>query len=117
MSLSKVKLSVCEKLDILPAVASVVVAAVYALLTGLWRTERQAKSLLLHFGYAIFRRATARMSPSQMQFILPGSVTVYNRFAKGVGYQPQSVELSHGASGHWIGDPNATNVLIWYHGA
>ncbi|KAJ5266512.1 hypothetical protein N7478_009320 [Penicillium angulare] len=116
MSLNKVKLSFCEKLDILPAAASVAVAAIYALLTGLWRTERQAKSLLLHFGYAILRKATARMSPLQLQYILPGSVTVYNRLVKGTGYEASSVQLSHGASGHWIGDPNATNVLIWYHG-
>ncbi|KAJ5784753.1 uncharacterized protein N7503_009965 [Penicillium pulvis] len=116
MSLTQVKLTLREKLDILPAVASIIVAAVYALLTGLWRTERQAKSLLLHFGYAIMRKSTQRLSPSQMQFILPGSTTIYNRFVKKVGYKPESVELSHGATGHWIGDPNATNVVIWYHG-
>lgn len=28
----------------------------------------------------------------------------------------QTVDLEHGAKGHWIGDKNALNVLIWYHG-
>ncbi|KAJ5758852.1 hypothetical protein N7520_006008 [Penicillium odoratum] len=116
MSLTQAKLTFVEKLDILPALASIIVAAFYALLTGLWRTERQAKSLLLHFGYAIMRKSTARLSSTQMQFILPGSATIYDRFSKKLGYKPESVELGHGAIGHWIGDPNATNVLIWYHG-
>ncbi|KAJ5924123.1 hypothetical protein N7466_008310 [Penicillium verhagenii] len=117
MSLTtQVKLTLCEKLDILPAVASIIVAAFYALLTGFWRTERQAKSLLLHFGYAIMRKSTQRLTATQMQFILPGSTKIYDRFAKKAGYEPHTVELSHGATGHWIGDPNATNVLIWYHG-
>ncbi|KAJ6024864.1 hypothetical protein N7540_005661 [Penicillium herquei] len=116
MSLTKGKLTLYEKLDILPALASVVFAAFYALLTGWWRTERQAKSLLLHVGYAILRKLTSRLSPLQLQLVLPGSSKVYNQFAKKVGYQPLSVELSHGATGHWIGDPQATNVLIWYHG-
>lgn len=29
----------------------------------------------------------------------------------------QTVDLEHGAKGHWIGDKDALNVLIWYHGA
>jgi hypothetical protein len=116
MSLTQVKLTLREKLDILPAVASIIVAAFYALLTGLWRTERQAKSLLLHFGYAIMRKSTQRLSPMQMQYVLPGSTKIYNRFVKAFGYKAESVELSHGATGHWVGDPNATNVVIWCHG-
>lgn len=117
MSLSKVKLTLGEKLDFLPAIGGIVIAATYALLTGLWRSERQAKSLLLHFGYSILRKATARLSPSQLQYMLPGSRKVYDQFVKKEGYEPHTVELEHGAIGHWIGNPNATNVLIWYHGA
>lgn len=116
MSLTKTKLSLAEKLDFLPALATIFVAATYSLLTGLWRTERQAKSLLLHFGYAIFRQATARLSPAQMQAILPPSNKIYERYVKKVGVKPQSVDLGHGALGHWVGDRDATNVLIWFHG-
>lgn len=31
--------------------------------------------------------------------------------------QTKTVPLKDGASGHWIGDKNAKNVLIYYHGA
>lgn len=116
MSLSSVKLTLQEKLDFLPALASIVLAGFCALLTGLWRTERQAKTLFLHFGYALFRKATARLSPSQMQYVLPPSNKIYERYARTARVQAQSVELGHGALGHWIGDRNATNVLVWFHG-
>jgi hypothetical protein len=29
---------------------------------------------------------------------------------------PQNVDLGDGASGHWVGNKNAKNVLIWIHG-
>ncbi|KAJ5162525.1 hypothetical protein N7492_007917 [Penicillium capsulatum] len=116
MSLSRVKLSLAEKLDIIPGVVSIVLAVFYALLTGLWRSERQANSLLLHVGYAVFRKATARLTPAQFQWMLPSTSKIYERAAKKAGAVPQTVELSHGGLGHWIGDRNAPNVLVWYHG-
>lgn len=64
---SALKLSLKEKLDFIPALASICLAAFYSVLTGLWRTEKQAKSFFLHIGYAIFRKATVRLSPLQMQ--------------------------------------------------
>ncbi|KAJ5772762.1 Alpha/beta hydrolase fold-3 [Penicillium paradoxum] len=116
MSLSKAELSLQEKLDLLPAVASIIAAAFYALLTGIRRTERQATTLSLHTGYALFRQATARLSPSQMQYILPSSHKIYELYLKKTGGRPESVELGDGALGHWLGDRNADNVLIWFHG-
>jgi hypothetical protein len=113
---SKVSLTLQEKLDFLPALASILLAGFYALLTGLWRTERQAKTLFLHLGYAVFRKATARLTPSQLQFVSPPSHKIYEIHAKKTGAPLQSVELGNGALGHWVGDRNADNVLVWYHG-
>ncbi|BAE66241.1 unnamed protein product [Aspergillus oryzae RIB40] len=31
------------------------------------------------------------------------------------GGVPQTIEFEYGAKGHWIGNKNARNVLIWYH--
>lgn len=67
VSKSSVRLTLKEKLDFIPALASICLTAFYSILSGLWRTERQAKSFLLHIGYAIFRKATVRLSPLQMQ--------------------------------------------------
>ena len=117
MSLSKVSLTLTERLDFIPALATIVAAGFYALLTGLWRSERQAKSLLLHFGYAIFRQATARLSPRQLQSILPPTNKIYERHARKTGQVAETVKLEAGGLGHWIGDRNATNVIVWYHGA
>lgn len=41
---------------------------------------------------------------------------VYNAYAKSAKAIPQTVDIGLGAKGHWIGDENAKNVLIWYHG-
>ncbi|KAJ5419989.1 hypothetical protein N7465_002508 [Penicillium sp. CMV-2018d] len=114
--LSNVKLSLKEKLDFFPAVASIIIAYIYALLTGLRRTERQAKSLSLHLGYAVFRKATLRLTTSQMQYILPPSHKIYEQHSKKTGRLPESVALGDGALGHWVGDRNADNVIVWYHG-
>lgn len=112
----KVNLSLKEKLDFFPAVASIVIAYIYALLTGLRRTERQAKTLSLHLGYALFRKTTSRLTASQMQYILPPSHKVYEQYSKKTGGLPESVELGDGALGHWVGDRNAENVIVWFHG-
>ncbi|KAJ5827838.1 Alpha/beta hydrolase fold-3 [Penicillium robsamsonii] len=116
MSLAKVKLSLKEKLDFFPAVGSILVACIYAILTGFWRTERQAKTLSLHLGYAIFRKTSARMTASQMQYLLPPDLKIYEQYSKSTGGVPESVQLGDGALGHWVGDRNADNVIIWYHG-
>ncbi|KAG0152704.1 hypothetical protein PDIDSM_2509 [Penicillium digitatum] len=109
-------LSLAEKLDFFPAVASIVFAYIYAFLTGLWRTERQAKSLSLHLGYALFRQTSSRLTTSQMQYILPPSQEIYEQHSKKNGRLPESVELGDGALGHWVGDRNADNIIVWFHG-
>lgn len=114
--ISNVKLSLKEKLDFFPAVASIVITYIYALLTGLRRTERQAKSLSLHLGYAVFRKTTSRLTTRQMQYILPPSHKIYEQHSKKTGRLPESVELGDGALGHWVGDRNADNVIVWFHG-
>jgi len=111
-----VKLTLQQKLDFLPALASISIAAFFSILTGLWRTERQAKTLFLHVGYAVFRKVTARLTPAQMQYAVPSSDKVYEQYARKARVQAQTVQLENGALGHWIGDRNAKNVMIWYHG-
>ncbi|CAG8881719.1 unnamed protein product [Penicillium nalgiovense] len=95
---TKAKLSLKEKLDFFPAVASIVIAYIYALLTGLRRTERQAKSLSLHLGYAVFRKATTRLTTTQMQYILPPSHKIYEQHSKKTGRLPSPWNW---ATEHW----------------
>lgn len=41
---------------------------------------------------------------------------MYENFATKNGFTPQTVPLEHGAQGHWIGNKDAKNVLIYFHG-
>lgn len=128
-----------EKLDLIPALGSIVLSGLFALLTGFWRSEKDEESLFLHVAYAIIRKFTARLSATQLQsvsnsqyrcsflgfckttnqnsrWVLPRTDITYEKLAKAAKVVPRTVELNHGAKGHWIGDPNAPMVLIWYHG-
>ncbi|KGQ00829.1 hypothetical protein PAAG_12494 [Paracoccidioides lutzii Pb01] len=70
-----------------------------------FRSEKRATTRPLHVGYAILRKATARLSPLQMQ-------------------QGRPIQSAHPVRpphprrrGYRIGDPDAKYVLIWYHDA
>lgn len=61
------KLSTLSMLDLLPALVSIVTVAVYAAITGFFRSHRDPPSLYLHIAYAVLRKATTRLSPIQLQ--------------------------------------------------
>lgn len=122
-------LTIAQKLDYIPALATVGLTFVWAVLTLAFRAPEYPSHWLLHIGYAVFRKATERLSVAQMQYVsscesimlttrsvLPTSNVVYNRFARSVRQKPRTVKLDHGALGHWVGDPGARNILVWYHG-
>ncbi|KAE8396189.1 Alpha/Beta hydrolase protein [Aspergillus alliaceus] len=109
-------LSIAGKLDLLPAAASILIAGLAALFTGLRRDQTGTPTFHLHVAYAILRKASARLSPLQFQWISPSTDEAYKQYMQSRGAAPQTVTLDHGAKGHWIGDKNARNVLIWYHG-
>ncbi|RAQ66628.1 lipase/thioesterase family protein, partial [Aspergillus flavus] len=109
-------LSMASKLDLLPAVASILIAGFVALFTGLKRDQSGTPTFYLHIAYAILRKASARLSPLQFQWISPSTDEAYKQYMQSRGGVPQTIELEYGAKGHWIGNKNARNVLIWYHG-
>ncbi|KAB8226571.1 Alpha/Beta hydrolase protein [Aspergillus novoparasiticus] len=109
-------LSIASKLDLLPAVTSILIAGFVALFTGLKRDQSGTPTFYLHVAYAILRKASARLSPLQFQWISPSTDDAYKQYMQSRGAVTQSIALKHGAKGHWIGDKNARNVLIWYHG-
>ncbi|OOO07877.1 hypothetical protein OAory_01043770 [Aspergillus oryzae] len=111
-----IPLSLAEKLDFIPALVSLCATVVWAMFTGLWRSSSYLKSWLLHVGYAAFRKATSRLSVAQMQYVMPPTNKIYDQYVRKSRKVADTVDLGHGALGHWIGDRNADNVLIWYHG-
>ncbi|KAG6000459.1 hypothetical protein E4U21_005413 [Claviceps maximensis] len=108
--------SALEMLDLFPAFGAVLFSAVWALVTGWRRGEDDEPSLFLHVVYAATRKMMARCSTAQLQFVFPNTNASYRRQAKAMKMTPRVIELSHGARGNWIGDPDAKNVLLWYHG-
>lgn len=47
---------------------------------------------------------------------MPPTNKIYEIYIKKTRQMSETVDLGHGALGHWVGDKNADNVLIWYHG-
>ncbi|KAH1615018.1 hypothetical protein KXX21_001132 [Aspergillus fumigatus] len=111
-----IKLTLWEKLDFFPALVSIWITAIWAILTGLRRESNQPKTLFLHIGYALFRKATTRLSIKQMQYVLPPTNKMYETYVKKTKRMSHTIDLGKGSYGHWIGDAKADNVLIWYHG-
>lgn len=116
-------LSLAEKLDFVPALLSIYLTVIWAIISGLWRSSAHPPTLLLHVGYAAFRKATARLSVAQMQAVLPPSNRIYERYVRRSRITPDTVTLPHSALGHWIGSrkassPSSANakVLVWFHG-
>ncbi|KJK84826.1 hypothetical protein H633G_11379, partial [Metarhizium anisopliae BRIP 53284] len=105
-----------EKLDLLPALGSLVFTTLSALLTGWRRGPNDEPSLYLHVVYAAVRKLIVRLSSPQQQWVFPSTDAVYKQQAASFNMAPRTVELRHSAKGLWIGDPDAGAVLVWYHG-
>ncbi|CRG91329.1 DNA-directed RNA polymerase subunit beta'' [Talaromyces islandicus] len=117
-------LTLYEIIDLPIALLSVPIVGFLALLTGPFRERKRrrnpeqgiARTLLLHVGYSILRRVVSRFSPMQIQAISPSTSTEYKMYTWRKGVQNQTVDLGEKATGHWVGNKDAKNVLIWYHG-
>ncbi|KAM3517347.1 hypothetical protein NHJ13051_009060 [Beauveria bassiana] len=110
------KLSLFGYLDMIPGLAAIVATAVASLITGLFRSEQDSKTYHLHVANTTLRKATHRLNPLQLQLVSPNTDIIYNQYARARNFKPDTVTLAHGAQGHWVGNKNATNVFIWYHG-
>lgn len=62
-------LTIAQKLDYIPALASVALTFVWAVLTLAFRAPEYPTHWLLHIGYAVFRKLTSRLTVAQMQYV------------------------------------------------
>ncbi|KAH8698663.1 lipase/thioesterase family protein [Talaromyces proteolyticus] len=113
---SEQRLSIAEKLDLLPALVSILWVGFISVFTGIKRGKNGTPSFHLHVAYSILRKATRRLSPLQFQWMSPPTDKMYEIYMKRRRLTPETIMLDHGAKGHWIGSQNAPYVLIWYHG-
>lgn len=62
------------------------------------------------------RELLGGLGAEQIQFLTPTTDKMYKYVAKAKKSVPASVDLSEGAQGHWIGNPQAHFVMLYSHG-
>lgn len=105
-----------ERADLLPATMSMLGAFIYNVITGAFRGKGGAKTYKMHVAHAALRATVDRLSPRQMSAMNVATAKTYEQYMLKEGLKPETVELAHGASGLWIGDPTAKYVVVYYHG-
>ncbi|KAF2264859.1 alpha/beta-hydrolase [Lojkania enalia] len=53
---------------------------------------------------------------AQDRYMSPMTTPTYLKFAKDNGFAPESSTLPSGTLAHWLGNKNAKNVILYYHG-
>lgn len=66
--------------------------------------------------YELLRHAVSDFDVHQGQWVLPGTDAVYKYTARRKKWKRNTVELDHGARGHWLGHSDAKYVMIYFHG-
>ncbi|KAE8352727.1 alpha/beta hydrolase fold protein [Aspergillus coremiiformis] len=116
MTINPQPLSLWEKVDLISGQVAILGSALYNAVTGIFRGQTGAEGYSLHIGNAIARKLLSRLSTRHLQYLTGPTSYVYETQMNKNGCQPESVTLKHGAQGHWIGNKNAKNVIIYYHG-
>ncbi|OJJ62766.1 hypothetical protein ASPSYDRAFT_142852 [Aspergillus sydowii CBS 593.65] len=109
-------LSLWEKADLFAGNLSVLGAVLYSVITGAFRGKSGAKHFNQHVTHTAIRRAVRRLSSRQLQSQNASAIQGYEIYAKQHNITPEIVGLNHGASGLWIGNKSAKNIVIYYHG-
>ncbi|KAL4995093.1 Alpha/Beta hydrolase protein [Aspergillus recurvatus] len=115
-SLSGAPLSFWEKADLFAGNLSVLGTVLYSVITGVFRGKSGAKTFKQHVAHAAVRKAVVRLSVRQLQSQNATTVHGYETYMKQNHLTPETVTLNHGAQGLWVGNKNAKNVVVYYHG-
>lgn len=59
--------SILATLDLIPALVSIIAVSFLSIFTAAFRSKRDAPSIHLHVAYTVLRKATARLTPLQLQ--------------------------------------------------
>ncbi|KAJ5950500.1 uncharacterized protein N7479_008913 [Penicillium vulpinum] len=110
------KLGFWEKADIPLMRLSVFANLLYAAITGVFRGKASPRRYDHYIMASVIRGMVDRTTDRQIQYISSPTSVAYATVMKKRGLQPETVALPHGAEGHWLGNKNAKNVIIYYHG-
>ncbi|KAF9252049.1 hypothetical protein DTO006G1_2796 [Penicillium roqueforti] len=105
-----------EKADIPFMYLSLCGSLVYAAIAGVFRGKASPRRYDHYVVSAVVRKLLTRRSDRQMQYLSPSTPAAYEGVMKKHGLKPETVVLPHNTEGHWIGNKDAKNVIIYYHG-
>ncbi|KAI1638667.1 alpha/beta hydrolase fold protein [Biscogniauxia mediterranea] len=110
------RISLAEKLDLIPANISLVGTVLYALVTGFLRGPSGARTYRQHVMTLMAKKLLTRFNSLQIQYTSSTYDQIYLNFCKAKGLSPEFVSTSSGVTGFWIGRKDAKYVFINFHG-
>ncbi|KAL2357321.1 Alpha/Beta hydrolase protein [Cryomyces antarcticus] len=105
-----------DKIGMIPVMFRALLTAVGRMITSPLRGDTGATTYFKDVAYAVLRTQLAHMSLAQEQYMNPSTDENYLELAKNKGFQPDSVVLSDGSKGHWLGNKGAEKVIVYFHG-
>ncbi|OQU97655.1 hypothetical protein CLAIMM_03550 [Cladophialophora immunda] len=111
------QVSFLEKVDVFPGLLSLLGTALYTAAAAPFRGDDGAHTYGQHISFAIVRKMVQRFSTLQLQYIGAPFSTIYEKWCKSAGVQPEFVTLKSGCKAFWMGDPKtAKYVCVYFHG-
>ncbi|KAJ5135458.1 uncharacterized protein N7515_004736 [Penicillium bovifimosum] len=109
-------LSFWEKADIPFVHLSLYASMLYAAVTGIFRGKASPKRYDHHIIASVIRKLVDRSTDKQKQYINSSTGETYAAVMKKRGLALEVVPLPHDTEGYWLGNKNAKNVIVYYHG-
>ena len=105
-----------NKLGVIPVFLKINLALNKYLIIGPFRGKDAPPTYRRDVSYGVVREVVSGFSTLQGQWLTPGTDKVYKQIAISRNQKPNTITLEANAKGHWIGNPNAKYVMIYFHG-
>ncbi|KAE8331415.1 alpha/beta-hydrolase [Aspergillus sergii] len=113
---SKPTLSTLEWLRLGIAILHTISRSIAAIAAIPFRLSKGPPSFSRHVAFAISRAYVHSVFPKALVAITPSTEEVYCKFVASQGLEAQTITLSDGSRAHWLGNPSAEKVLLFFHG-
>ncbi|ORY15269.1 alpha/beta hydrolase fold domain-containing protein [Clohesyomyces aquaticus] len=101
-------------------IASVTLQAMLAASARLWTSpfkgQNGAPNYFKDVMFAMMRTQLGRLNLAQDRYLNPATTPTYDAWAKAQGFAPETTTLPSGTLAHWIGNPSAKKLIVYYHG-
>ncbi|KAH8810996.1 Alpha/Beta hydrolase protein [Xylogone sp. PMI_703] len=105
-----------DKLDLIPAMVSIISTAIYGVISGPFRGTLGSDTYYHHVTHSVSRKMFTRISTAQLQYLTSPFTTVYTTRCQKKGVNTEIVTLPSGCKAFWVGDKTAKNIVIYFHG-